>query len=499
MAPFLHFQVGCDLLMTFSNLLRLSIAILVFLPITCSFLYGHDLQRLTQILIGCLAIAPWFSVISSRRSALMPSRDVRIAGLLILLAGSVSSLRSQHPGWAICELSLLIICWNFVFYTAEARRTSGRRLDDVLIGFVLVLCLVKILQFVVSGIAAFASHVSVLDTDLLLEGFSNKRFYGQFQTLTLPLLALPLLRSYSTKIKLGALSLLSLWWMIAISGGTRGTWLGLIAAALVLLICGASGRRWVCWQVGAAILGGLLFLSFFSALPSYLGIETLNFAGDRLSTSLSARDVIWHQAWEMIKERPLLGFGPMHFADIPNPVAAHPHQAILQWACEWGIPSTLLVMCLVSKGLWATFRLIRANHRSTEPVDLLRVCLFASLIGALAQSMVDGVIVMPYSQLWLAIVVGWLIGIHEFSPEPSAIPAIAQKGWVAILTLAVGYLGYIAVRDAPNLEQREQVYIQEHGGRFQPRFWMQGVIAQPAGRLLGQTNTDNFAPLSTPK
>ena len=372
-------------------------------------------------------------------------------------------------------------------------------MDDAFVDFVLALCTVKVLQFVVSGIAAFASHASIIDTDLLLEGFSNKRFYGQFQTFTLPLLALPLLRSYSNKIKLGALGLLSLWWMIAISGGTRGTWLGLTAATLVLLICGASGRRWVLWQVGAAILGGLLFLSFFSALPSYLGIETLNFAGDRLSTSLSAREIIWHQAWEMIKERPLLGFGPMHFADIPNPVAAHPHQAILQWACEWGIPSTLLVMWLVSKGLWATFRLIRANHRSTEPVDLLRVCLFASLIGALTQSMVDGVIVMPYSQLWLAIVVGWLMGIHDFSTEPPAARAIAQKGWVAILTLAVVYLGYIVFRDAPNLDQREQVYIQEHGGRFKPRFWMQGVIAQPAGRLLEQTNADNFVPLAKPK
>jgi O-antigen ligase len=260
-----------------------------------------------------------------------------------------------------------------------------------------------------------------------------------------------------------------------------------------------QGRRWAGWQGLAALIGLTSFWLLFRVLPDYLGLKVFNFAGDRLSTSLSARDVIWHQAWEMIKERPLLGFGPMHFADIPNPVAAHPHQAILQWACEWGIPSTLLVMWLVSKGLWATFRLIRANHRSTEPVDLLRVCLFASLIGALTQSMVDGVIVMPYSQLWLAIVVGWLIGIHDFSTEPPAVRPIAQKGWVAILTLAVVYLGYIVFRDAPNLDQREQVYIQEHGGRFQPRFWMQGVIGQPGGRLLEQTNAANFSPLATPK
>lgn len=287
--------------------------------------------------------------------------------------------------------------------------------------------------------------------------------------------------------------------MIAICSGTRGTWLGMIGATCLMAFSSGQGRRWAGWQGLAALIGLTSFWLLFRVLPDYLGLKVFNFAGDRLSTSLSARDVIWHQAWEMIKERPLLGFGPMHFADIPNPVAAHPHQAILQWACEWGIPSTLLVMWLVSKGLWATFRLIRANHRSTEPVDLLRVCLFASLIGALTQSMVDGVIVMPYSQLWLAIVVGWLIGIHDFSTEPPAVRPIAQKGWVAILTLAVVYLGYIVFRDAPNLDQREQVYIQEHGGRFQPRFWMQGVIGQPGGRLLEQTNAANFSPLATPK
>jgi len=485
--------------MPYSKCLRLTVALLVFLPITCSALYGHDLQRCTQILVGLLAIASWYIPGFNSRSAFPSSLSVRKVGLLVLLLGSVSSLRAQNPGWAFCELSLFLICWNFAFFTAEARRGSGKSLDSFFIVFISAICAVKVLQFVVSGIAAFASHASVLDTDLLLEGFSNKRFYGQFQTFTLPLLAFPLLCRYGNNVKLGAVSLLSLWWLIAISGGTRGTWLGLISAMLILLVCGASGRRWVSWQVGAAVFGGLLFLGFFSALPSYLGVETLNFAGDRLSTSLSAREIIWHQAWEMIKERPLLGFGPMHFADIPNPVAAHPHQSVLQWACEWGIPSTLLVMWLAFKGLWATFRLVRANHRSTEPVDLLRVCLFASLIGALTQSMVDGVIVMPYSQLWLAIVVGWLIGIHEFAPQPQVVCPSAKRGWVALLTLAVAYLGYIAVRDFPNLEQREQVYIQEHGGRFQPRFWMQGVIAQPAGRLLEQTNTANFTPSAMPK
>lgn len=485
---------------TSQRLALLFVALFMVVPITLPPFYGHDMQRLAQVILCLVLVVSNLFDFFSNLGLCLWSRTVLWLQFAILALGFASSLSSHQSMWAFSELALLLACCHISFCIGQARQSGNCKLDIFFLQIIIFLCAVKSAQFMGAGAAAFMSRAHMLDTDLLMEGFSNIRFYGQFQTFTLPILALPLLcRTNTRSLKVYIFALLCCWWMIAICSGTRGTWLGMLGAAGVMVFIGGQGWRWIGWQSFAACVGLAAFLIFFHVLPNYLGLEVFNFAGDRLSTSLSAREIIWHQAWEMIKERPLLGFGPMHFADIPNPVAAHPHQAILQWACEWGIPSTLLVMWLVSKGLWATFRLIRANHRSTEPVDLLRVCLFASLIGALTQSMVDGVIVMPYSQLWLAIVVGWLIGIHEFSPEPTAVRTIGQRGWVAILTLAVAYLGYIAVRDAPNLEEREQAYIHEHGGRFQPRFWMQGVIAQPAGRLLEQTNTDNFAPLSTPK
>nr|WP_248804692.1 O-antigen ligase family protein [Pseudomonas sp. MWU13-2100] len=312
----------------------------------------------------------------------------------------------------------------------------------------------------------------------MITGFSNKRFYGQFQTFTLPLLALPLLLSTTKRsTQVWVFSLLSLWWLIAVTGGTRGTWLGMGVAACVLFICGHSGKRWITWQLPAVVVGVTLYWLLFSVLTGYLGIEVSNFASDRLTTSLSGRGPIWQQAWDMIRERPWLGFGPMHFADIHNPVAAHPHQAILQWASEWGIPSTLLVMWLVGRGLWATFRLIRERSTSDDPTDLLRLCLFASLIGALTQSMVDGVIVMPYSQLWLSLVVGWLMALHVWKGEPAKPNAFIHWSWMGISTAAVLFLVYVVIRDVPHLDERNKLYQQQYGGHFQPRFWTQGVIA----------------------
>ena len=444
-------------------------ASIVFAPVS-----GHDWQRAAECLLSLFS----FCVIVSVRTTILGS-VVRLTCLIVLILGTLSAVASHQPQWAILELSVLVSCCCIGSALALQRKKHGCVWDRFLIAFLMFLCALKCLQFFAALTAALFSGVGILDSTILFEGFSNRRFYGQFQTFTLALLAFPLMsRRTRPSTKAFASLLLACWWMIAIAGGTRGTWLGMVCASVFIFCsCGQWGRRWIGWQLAAAAVGLLLFWCFFSLLPSYLNIEVTNFAGDRLNASLSARDILWHQAWDMIKERPLLGFGPMHFADIHNVVAAHPHQAILQWACEWGGPSTLLVMGLAAYGLLQTVKLIRRKAASSEPVDLLRICLLASLTGALAQSMVDGVIVMPYSQLWLALVVGWLMGIHEWSARPAPGGAVMRWGWIAVVMLAVGFLSYVVIRDFPHRGEREDQYAHDFGGNLQPRFWQQGVIA----------------------
>ncbi|WP_024684412.1 O-antigen ligase family protein [Pseudomonas syringae] len=445
-------------------------------------LSGHDIQRMAQFVIGLLSLVVLIHYSVGNNAISIFATRTRIVFLGVFFAGIISSLRAHQPQWALTELSVLLLSCCIAIAFASQRQFQGERLDRLFIYFVISICTVKTMQFLTATLAAFLSTPPTLDTDLLLDGFSNKRFYGQFQTFTLPLLVLPLLLpSTRRSIKVGLFCLTSLWWVIAISGGTRGTWLGMAAAVAVVFCLGRAGRRWAGWQTGAASMGLLLFTLLFSVLPGLLGIEVSNFAGDRLTTSLSAREILWQQAWEMIKERPLLGFGPMHFADIWNAVAAHPHQAILQWACEWGLPSTLCVAGLALYGLSATAVLLRKRAQSLGPVDLMRICLFASLIGALTQSMVDGVIVMPYSQLWLAIIVGWLLALHEWQTLPRPASVALSRAWLVCLTLATGMILYTLVRDFPDMDARKQQFGEDFGGRYLPRFWMQGVIAHPPG------------------
>ena len=442
----------------------------------CAPFSGHDVQRVMQIAIGLCAVLYGLSVAPVER---LVDRATALGLALIIVLGLVSSLLAHQPLWAFTEVALFISCGAIAVAFALLRRQGGERLDRTLVLVVAALCLIKSTQYLYAAVLAFSSGEPTLDTDLLLSSFSNKRFYGQFQTFTLPLLALPLLiPTVSRPLKSVVFTLLCVWWLIAISGGTRGTWLGMGAACLILAVIGPWGRRWLGWQLAAVGGGLLLYWLMFTVLANHLGIEVISAASDRLTTSLSGRGPIWWQAWHMLVERPWLGFGPMHFADIANKIAAHPHQAILQWASEWGVPSALCVAVLAWRGGWATLGELRDGAVSSERVDLLRLCLFAALIGALVQAMVDGVIVMPNSQVWLALVVGWLMALHVGRTPASAALPLAWGAWKTLSVIAVGLLIVIAVRDVPQIAHAQQQYLDTHDNLLQPRFWAQGVIAR---------------------
>ena len=88
------------------------------------------------------------------------------------------------------------------------------------------------------------------------------------------------------------------------------------------------------------------------------------------------------------------------------------------------------------------------------------------------------VIVMPNSQVWLALVVGWLMALHVWRAPAAVERSWAWGAWKALSVLAVGLLIFIALRDVPHFKQAQQQYLDAHGDYLQPRFWAQGVIAR---------------------
>jgi len=196
--------------------------------------------------------------------------------------------------------------------------------------------------------------------------------------MTLPLLVLPaLIWPVKPYQRLALAVLCSGWWMLAIASGTRGTWLGMGVALFVSILCELPGRRWLRAQTSFLIIGTFGYILFFEALPALLGIERVTIASSRFAdiTSLSGREVLWWQALHMILANPFLGIGPMHLAYHPNGVAAHPHNSVLQWAAEWGLPSAALLISGVSLGLKSLFRRNLSKSGDNQS-HLLKIHLF---------------------------------------------------------------------------------------------------------------------------
>ena len=180
----------------------------------------------------------------------------------------------------------------------------------------------------------------------------------------------------STRFKTQSLCFLTLILVADISGliltSSRNAWglaiFGLMAYALYF------GWQWLVWGViGAAT--AILWASF---VPNLGGIQLRQivpaFIWQRLSDQLYERPVEtlritqWQFCWDLIKQRPLLGWGLRNFTPLyetkMNIWLGHPHNLFLMFGAEAGIFALLLLMIIVATIMFKAFRLslTRSNY-----------------------------------------------------------------------------------------------------------------------------------------
>ncbi|WP_286594534.1 O-antigen ligase family protein [Thiopseudomonas alkaliphila] len=320
---------------------------------------------------------------------------------------------------------------------------------------------------------AFITGIYLLDADVLFNGFSNPRFLNQFQILFMPILAYLALHHWQAAHRYSKLlasiifTTLLIQWCIAFSLGGRGLWLGLAVSHAALIILFPRFWRLLGMQATAGLLGFILFYLMFTVVPEWLGQTSV--IRDSMRFGLSKREVIWQLAWDIFLAHPWLGVGPMHFSAEVNSVAAHPHQVVLQWLAEWGIFATLAAIFIAVWGMLHGLRFVRSEKG--QPLD---AALWMSILGALALAQVDGVFVMPYTETWLAILIG--LAMARWS-KPSAAESRWQTYSLRILAIPVILvLGSVLINEAPTLAQDSQAHMEKHGTGYTPRFWMQGWI-----------------------
>lgn len=437
----------------------------------------HDQQRIAQTaLLAVLLVVTG----ASCRDGIHVDRRVLMALAAVAFAGALSAAWAPLPRWAWIEWSLLVSLVTCALLVGMLRRNAGLPFDATMTWLVCAICAVFAIRFLATYVAGAAAGAELDTRELSSLGFSNRRFFGQLQTLTLPLAALPVLLVRTRRARIAAFMLLAAWWMLAFVSATRGTFLAMaVAVPFAGLWSGLHGRRWLRVQAGGFAAGVALYALLMLVLPGLLGIDfTVESRWTRLLDS-SGRLQSWAFTLDTIRSHPLLGVGPMHLAYWLNPdvPVAHPHNALLQVAAEWGVPAALLASGVV---LYAFARFAGA-FRGTA-ATALTAALLAALSGSAIQSMVDGVLVMPVPQTLLALMGGWALGVYwQQTPRAGATHGIRVPGCALTLLLActAGVLAHAAVRDVPLLRARQDAHVAEHSAYLHPRYWQQGWIGEP--------------------
>lgn len=438
----------------------------------------YDQHRIEQIgllsamVLGVLTI--WRQDLA--RSVMNLPSWIRWAFVWAFGLGLLSAVSAAYPRFAVLEWATLLLLLGLALLLKEQARQNAIRFDVWAIRLVVSLAVVVALKLMTSYLAALIA-IGHLDTIMLFEGsFSNRRFFGQVASMVVPLLAYPLLKNDLPRLqRWGLYALLSVWWMLIIVSGTRGTWVALgVASVTLALVAWHASYRWLKIQLLTVTVGALLFGVMFVWVPLWL--EQGAIVENRLSNlaTLSGRDELWHLAWMQIVAHPWLGIGPMHFAAIRNDFGAHPHNALLQLTAEWGVPAALALVLPAVSGLIVL--LVRLRQPAVSH-NLLLVCLAASLLAVSVQSMVDGVIVIPYTQVWLVLVAGWALGVYSRDKvQVASASQLIRLGVPVLSLLALAALLNGIYPEVFNRAEITKAFVDAGNQLVPPRYWAVGWI-----------------------
>jgi O-antigen ligase len=292
-----------------------------------------------------------------------------------------------------------------------------------------------------------------IDSGDFTPGFSNIRFFNHVQTSTLPLLILLCcLTPRTSRLRWLWLAVATYWWMALFATNGRGTLLGVAAGCTAVAVL--ARRRAVPYLRQVAItaaLGLLAYFLFLTAVPALLGVEGMSsflYAAERTAADpTSGRWPLWHLAIALIAEHPWLGVGPMHFAHYNGHLLmpAHPHDWLLQIGAEWGLPALLSLLIAVAFGLRALWRAGAHIGQDDAGNQAIFTALLVGAVAILVDGLVSGLLVMPQSQLAIALYLGCAIGWRRtVGPAmPVATPSGAWRG-AGIACIVVAMAGVAA-------------------------------------------------------
>ncbi|MBL8482835.1 MAG: hypothetical protein JNJ60_11615, partial [Rhodocyclaceae bacterium] len=153
----------------------------------------------------------------------------------------------------------------------------------------------------------------------------------------------------------------------------------------------------------------------------------------------------------------------------------------MQFGAEWGAPVLVALLAL----LWLGGRRLWFAMRAEGDLDasvrgLVLAGLAASLAGALTQSLVDGIFVVPVSEFMFFALAGWAAGLCQIEHPHASAPRTdlgTRLRPIAVLVVlgAVVWLSVFAAHFMPQLKARADATFASTQ-MLLPRFWVDGRL-----------------------
>jgi len=148
-----------------------------------------------------------------------------------------------------------------------------------------------------------------------------------------------------------------------------------------LLVWGISGIAIaVLWASFAPTMGGT---QLRQVIPSFIWIRLSDQAYERPVETL--RITQWQFCWDLIKDRPLFGWGLRNFSPLYeakyNLWLGHPHNFLLMFGAEAGIVALLLLLAIVASIMFQAVRvMLHRCDRASKPIFFSYLVTFTSCI-----------------------------------------------------------------------------------------------------------------------
>lgn len=417
----------------------------------------HNEQRCIELLALAACVLLFVMRGGVARTVAALPRPAGICLSVFFLLGLASTVQAYSLRYAAYEWSILFLLLLTAAGVADEFRragTDGRQHVLQLLGMIGVLYSLRVLL-------NYSAHLQIgtaIDMHRLAVGFGNARFLNHTQTALLPLIVLLCLRAAKGSLMRRVwFALAAFWWALIYVSEARATILGLAAGcAAAYLLRGRHAHGYLKTILATALAGAIVHVLGFILLPMLAGLPPVSLPATVVERTVadptSSRTLLWHLALRLIAEQPWLGVGPHHFAHYGASlyVGAHPHDWMMQIGAEWGLPALLCLLGAMALG----FRgLVRSGARIATadlPNQQMLVALLVATAAIFVDALFSGVIVMPQSQLAVALVIGcgfgWTGSLD--GTTKTARPTVLRY---VLAILAVTAMGVLAWSVAPNL------------------------------------------------